>query len=362
MGFSSLQLRAIGLAAHGVSPEQLRDAVAALLERGQDVSADQVIGLLESERGTAPDTECDRLAAWLSQAGAAVALPGGDDYPAHLSPLWPELGAPAWLFVRARNAHVPAGPAVAVVGSRRPTLEGRRVARELGRELAVNGITVVSGLAKGIDQAAHLGALDVEGATVAVLGTGFDVDYPRGDIHLRKAIEASGGLVTEHVPGTPPRKHTFLWRNRIVAGLADATVVVEGGAQSGSLHTARMAAAQGRDVWAVPGPLQAPNSQAPLALIRDGANVVTQLHDVVGAVGAPRLELPGQEARGSVPPGNGLDHDAQTVHRLLSAVPSTPSAIAVAAGLPVPAVSAILADLADHGLAAVTPQGVVAVH
>src|SRR5690625_4529948 len=131
MAFSSLQLRAIGLAASGVSPDQIRDTVASLLATGSDVTAAEVIGQIEHIRGTAPADKHEALASWLADADAGVVLPEHPGYPPHLLPIWPELGAPAWLFVRAPSDGLPTGPAVAIVGSRRPTLEGRSVAREL---------------------------------------------------------------------------------------------------------------------------------------------------------------------------------------------------------------------------------------
>ena len=354
--------RAIALAARGISPERVRTVIAHILECGSTVTLDEVLTELEAHPGVAPEDDTRRLHARLAEHRDSVLLVGDEGYPPHLAQAWPELGAPLWLFARTPRSGLPTGPAVAIVGSRRPTLEGVRVARELARQVANHGITVVSGLARGIDQAAHLGALDADGATIAVLGTGFDVDYPRGDGTLRAAVAAAGGLVTEYLPGTPPRPQHFLWRNRIVAGLADLTVVVEGGARSGSLQTARLAAAQGRDVWAVPGPLRAPSSAAPLALIRDGAHVVTRISDVIDAMGKPPSHGPRSQGPGGAQTPPALGGASARVHGLLGGVPATASALSTAADLPVPTVSAILADLSDRGLAVVTPHGAVAAH
>jgi len=315
----------------------------------------------------------------LAAAGARLLVVGRPGYPRALAPLWPELGAPAWVFVRSPGG-LPAGPAVAVVGTRRPTLDGLRTARALGRFLALRGVTVVSGMARGVDQAAHAGALDVGGPTVAVLGAGLDVDYPRGDQRLRDAVAAAGGLVTEYLPGVPPRPVQFLERNRILSGLADALVVVEGRARSGALHTARLAAEQGRQVLAAPGSLNAPTSEGPLALLRDGALVLTAFEDVLAALPAvPGTEaasraVPGTEAvsrgvpgtrddvAGPVPGGAaaGLDAEARAVLPLLSARPASPGALAGATGLPVVAVLVALSELEGRGLARLAGSGFVA--
>lgn len=355
---ADLRARVVAVAC-SADHEAVRAAVAARLERGDRVAAADVVADLEAKAAagarTPPAAVVERARTALAGCGAAVLVVGDAGYPRRLADAWPELGAPLWLFARGPVADGLAGPAVAVVGTRRPTLDGVRTARALGRLLAEHGVVVVSGLARGIDQAAHRGALDVDGATVAVLGTGFGVDYPRGDDALREAVAAAGGLVTEHLPGTPPRPHRFLWRNRIVAGLADATVVVEGRARSGALQTARLAAAQGREVLAVPGSLHAPASQAPLALIRDGATCVTRLDDVLEAIGVgsdPRpAPGPQQSALDLGPAGPVLDH--------LGSVPAAPGALAAATGLTVPLVLAALADLESRGLAVLTPRGAV---
>jgi DNA processing protein len=373
---AALVVRAVRLARAGwADAARLGRAVGPLLDRPERVDVADVLDALEHlvPRGAAlPDHEATATAgAALVAAGATVALAGHPGYPERLLDAWPELGAPAWLFVRAPYGRLPAGPAVTVVGTRRPSLDGLDTARELGRRLARAGVVVVSGLARGIDQAAHRGALDAGGATVAVLGTGLDVDYPRGDAALRAAVAAAGGLVTEHVCGAPPRPRHFLERNRIIAGLADLTVVVEGQRRSGSLQTARLAAAQGREVWAVPGSVNAPASRGPLDLIRDGAQVVTRLDDVVEAVAAlpPRgpaaaapPAAPAQPDGAPAPPAAGLGADARAVCALLGSVPVTPGALAEAAGLALPLVLAAVGELVGRGLAVVTPRGVVGRH
>lgn len=363
----ALVARAVRMAgATWAGPGRVREAVAACLDTGATVSAAAVFDALERAGALPGRDETATVARGLAGLGARVAVVGEPGYPRRLALAWPELGAPLWLFVRGGDAgRLPEGAgAVAVVGTRRPTLDGLATARELGRVLAGHGAVVVSGMARGIDQAAHQGALDAGGATVAVLGTGLDVDYPYRDGPLRDAVAAAGGLVTEYRPGTKPHARNFLARNRIIAGLADATVVVEGRARSGALQTARLAAAQGREVLAVPGSLHQPASRAPLDLIRDGATPLCRLTDVLDLVGGGqgRLELDGPSGGGPAGAATpaGLGPAAVAVHGLLGPVPATPDALARASGQPVAHVLAAVAELSARGLAATTPRGVVA--
>src|SRR5204863_1250644 len=172
-------------------------------------------------------------------------------------------------------------PTVAIVGTRRASEYGKRIASDLAGGLARAGITVVSGLAAGIDGAAHRAALEAGGRTIAVLGTGIDVVYPSWHAELADAIAVDGALVSEFPCGTPPLPHHFPRRNRIISGLALGTVVVEAAEQSGSLITARYALAQHRDVFAVPGPLGNARQHGPHRLIQEGAKLVTGVADIV---------------------------------------------------------------------------------
>lgn len=359
--------RVLALVAAGVAdPPRARAAVAGLLDAGGDTDASAVVRRLESGAVAAgaavPAAGAQALARRLADSGAAAWLVGQASYPSLLEQAWPELGAPLWLFTRSPAAGLPTGRAVAVVGTRRPSLDGLRVARDLGRLLAASGVTVVSGLARGIDQAAHDGALLAGGPTVGVLGTGFGVDYPHRSAALRERVARAGGLVTEYPPGVGARPHHFLWRNRIVSGLADATVVVEGRERSGALQTARLAAGQGREVLAVPGSINQPTSRAPLALLRDGARPVTRLEDVLDALPSfPRSPAPGgDQGTGHPCRATGLGAAAAAVLALLGATPATPGALAGACGLPVSRVTAAVAELSGRGLARTTPRGVVA--
>ena len=177
-------------------------------------------------------------------------------------------------------------PCVAIVGSRRASPYGINAAATLARQLVSAGIVIVSGLARGIDAAAHQAALDSGGTTIAILGTGIDVVYPRSNVALFKRIEREGLLLTEFAPGLPPKPENFPIRNRVISGISSGTVIVEATGRSGSLITARMAAEQGREVFAVPGSIFAQGTEGTHRLIQYGAKLVHDANDVLE-------ELPG---------------------------------------------------------------------
>ncbi|HSK16380.1 MAG TPA: DNA-processing protein DprA [Gaiellaceae bacterium] len=192
---------------------------------------------------------------------------------------------PSRLYLRGGPPDVLARPSVAVVGARSCSPYGAQVARELARALAAAGVVVVSGLARGIDGEAHRGALAGGGLTVAVLGCGVDRDYPRAHAELARRIAASGLIVSEYPPGVEPAPWRFPARNRIVAGLALATVVVEARERSGALITADFALELGREVFAVPGEITAALSAGSNDLIRQGATPLLRAGDVLEALG-----------------------------------------------------------------------------
>lgn len=224
-----------------------------------------------------------REAAALARLDATVVPWTDPRFPARLR----ETADPPLVLVRQGDLD-PDAPAVAIVGARRASAYGRRVAEDLAAGLASAGVVVVSGLAAGIDAAAHRGALRAGGRTVAVLATGIDRVYPAWNAGLAREIVASGAVVTEFPLGTAPLPYHFPQRNRIVSGLALATVVVEAAEQSGSLITAQCALDQGREVFAVPGPLGSALQQGPHRLIREGATLVRSAEDVLREV-APAL-------------------------------------------------------------------------
>ena len=199
----------------------------------------------------------------------------------------------------------PSDRCLAVVGSRNPTAQGAENARLFARALCGAGLTIVSGLALGVDAAAHEGALDsattpcARAATIAVVGTGLDRVYPRKNLDLAHRIAAQGLIVSEYPLGTPPLPANFPKRNRIISGLSQGTLVVEATLASGSLITARMAAEQGREVFAIPGSIHAPQSRGCHALIRQGAKLVESAQDVLEELKIPATTVPGLPQEGT---------------------------------------------------------------
>lgn len=229
----------------------------------------------------------------MEPAGAILCLePGSPSWPSGLAEIE---GVPERLWARGRSELLAARPRVAIVGTRGPSPYGEAQAARFGRELAAAGIVVVSGMARGIDQAAHRAALDERGATIAVLGSGVDRPWPDGEIARRLA--ADGLLLSEFQPGTDPRPHHFPLRNRVISGLCQGVLVIEAAAASGSLITARWAADQGRQVWALPGRVDHPLSRGTHRLLREGAALVEAPDEIVREVlgtqpaPAPRPEV-----------------------------------------------------------------------
>ena len=203
-------------------------------------------------------------------------------YPENLLAL-PENERPELLYISGKIKESD-DKAVAIVGSRKTTTYGRKMAERFARELVENNITIISGLARGIDTVAHTTALKAGGRTIAVLGCGLDIVYPQENKLLAKKIEGNGALVSEFSPGTKPHAKNFLTRNRIISGLSLAVLVVEGARRSGTLSTAAWAASQGREVFAIPGPIDSPLSAAPLFLIENGAQIARSPKDILDVV------------------------------------------------------------------------------
>ena len=206
------------------------------------------------------------------------------DDPRYPSSLLTIVDPPPVLWIRGQVDSFRA-PAVAIVGSRAGSPYAVTVAERLGADLAARGVTIVSGLARGVDAAAHLGALSGGGPTLAVLGCGADRVYPREHEPLAERVAAAGALLSEFAPGTPPHPRFFPRRNRLISGLSRAVVVVEAGEKSGSLITARCALEQGRDVLAVPGNVLNGRNRGGHALLRDGARLVETADDVLDELG-----------------------------------------------------------------------------
>jgi DNA processing protein len=235
-----------------------------------------------------PDTDAlARGRGWCGKPGHHLLGWHDPDYPALLRRI---PSPPLQLFV-AGDPDCLWHPSVAIVGSRSPSAGGRDNATDFAQALAASGLAVTSGLAAGIDTAAHLSALAAGGRTIAVLGTGADVPYPRANACLHARIQAQGAIVSEHLPGTQARREHFPSRNRIIAGLALGTLVIEAAGRSGALITARMAADCGRDVFAVPGSIHNPLARGCHALIRQGAGLVECAAEVIEALAPVAAEL-----------------------------------------------------------------------
>jgi DNA processing protein len=226
------------------------------------------------------ETELDVLQAWQQQPGNSLLVWGDAAYPDYLSNI---SGAPLLLYLKGSPALL-SRRAVAVVGARNASRQGVLNAEQLAQALSDAGLAIVSGLALGIDAAAHTGGLSGPGGTVAVLGTGIDRIYPARNGALARRIAEEGCIVSEYPLGTPPTRDNFPRRNRIISGLARGVLVVEAAARSGSLITAELALAQGRDVYAVPGSIHATLSKGCNQLIRDGARLVESAADVLQAM------------------------------------------------------------------------------
>lgn len=242
---------------------------------------------LETVRGVGPETsaavtgwtahfDVAREEAKLAQAGATFLTTSDPDYP----PLLREIHDPPIGLYR-KGAYAFADPCIAIVGSRRTTLYGQTVAQRLGADLARLGFCVVSGLARGIDTAAHEGALSVGGKTAAVMGTGLDIIYPSENLGLYRRIAESGAVLSEFPFGRKADRQSFAMRNRIVAGMSRAIVVVESDVDGGAMITAKFAGEQGRLIFAVPGRIDQSTSAGCHQLIRDGATLFTCLDDLL---------------------------------------------------------------------------------
>jgi DNA processing protein len=273
-------------------PRHVFEASAATLARTVPEALARCI--VERDRGPA----VERALEWASAPRRAIVTLADAGYPRQLLEI---SDPPALLYVQGDPAYL-ARASLAVVGSRNATPQGLANARAFARALSDAGVTIASGLALGIDSAAHQGGLEGRGGTIAVLGTGADVVYPRKNHALAGEIAARGALVSEFPLGTPPLQPNFPRRNRLISGLARGCLVVEAALPSGSMITARFAAEQGREVFAIPGSIHSPLSKGCHALIKQGAKLVESAQDVLeelGMAGAP-------PAPGSAPPETGL--------------------------------------------------------
>jgi DNA processing protein len=282
-----------------LGPGALREQLAA-----HEGRVEAVLAALRQRLPTLPDDtrrwlerpderRLDADLAWLAQSGHRLMLAGDEDFP----PLLEVIPQPPVALFLGGDASFLLHPQLAIVGARGATLSGRSHARAFAQALGHAGFAITSGMADGIDGAAHLAALDAGLPTVAVVGTGLDRVYPAKHRELARRLAAEGLLVSEFPPGTPARSDHFPRRNRLIAGLSLGTLVIEAGPQSGSLITARLAAEQGREVFALPGSIHNPLAHGCHRLIRDGARLVETAAEIVEVL-APAAVALGRELAG----------------------------------------------------------------
>jgi DNA processing protein len=243
-----------------------------------------------------------RALEWVTAPGHHLITLADDAYPRALL----EIADPPALLYAVGKLELLRRPALGIVGSRNATPQGERNAESFARALSDAGLTIVSGMALGIDAAAHRGGLAGAGSTIAVLGTGVDVIYPRRNTELAAQIRSRGLLVSEFALGTEPASHNFPRRNRLISGLSQGCLVVEAALASGSLITARAAADQGREVFALPGSIHSPLSKGCHALIKAGAKLVESAEDVLNELGGFRPSGFASTATSAAPADSGL--------------------------------------------------------
>jgi DNA processing protein len=359
-------LRAPGLGAAGIRT-LLRDAGSARAACSGIRKFRRLVGLDQAglDWVTRPDNErLDADLAWLAKPGHRLLRCDEADFPPQLETL-PQ--PPAALFV-AGDPAVLLGPQVAIVGARSATAQGLATARDFARTLSRAGLIITSGMADGIDGAAHTAALEAGSKTVAVVGTGPDLVYPRKHRDLAARIVENGVIASEFPPGTEARPDHFPRRNRLIAGLALGTLVVEAGLQSGSLITARLAAEAGKEVFALPGSIHNPLAKGCHRLIRDGARLVETAAEVIEAL-APAAQAQGAELKARLqaaddletlppgPPPRTQDPDYKALIAALGDVPASLDELAGHTGLSPAALSSMLLLLELDGVVAPAVNG-----
>lgn len=338
----------------GDDPRAVLAAPAAALERVKGVGPT----MSRSITGWTDSVNLAREEQRLVQAGARFITARDEDYPALLRELY---DAPIGLYQKGGYAHD--RPAMAMVGSRKTTLYGQKVARTLALELSRAGFCIVSGLARGIDTAAHEGALEAGGPTVGVLGTGLDIIYPPENIDLYRQVEAAGAVVSEFPFGRRADRQSFAMRNRIVAGMSVGVVVIESDKAGGSMITARFAGEQGRQLFAVPGRIDQPTSAGCHQLIRDGATLVTCVDDILaefsyldGLAPTPIAASPEQTGAGEEGPAL-TPAESQVMACFAGGGRLNADEVVAASGLPIAEVNTTLMMLELHRRLAKQPDG-----
>jgi DNA processing protein len=332
-----------------------RGGIEALLASSEDDLAEEFKSrdlAREVLRG-AEDDDAARWAAAMERGGVRLLTAFEEEYPAGLR----EISDPPFLLHTLGRVERLRLPAVAIVGSRDASRYGRDVAWRLARELSAAGVTVVSGFARGVDEAAHEAALEGPGGTIAVLGCGLDVDYPREHARLKTRLAADQLLLSEYPLGSEPRPQNFPIRNRIIAGLSAGVVVVEASRRSGSLITARLANDFGRDVFAVPGSVFSPTSVGTHELLRDGAILCRTAEDVLSEI-FPSVGTPRPAASVSPVAAAEISAEARRIFDALSREDGLSAEdLSRALDLPAATVLASLFELEGAGMAVAAPGG-----
>ncbi|MEK7223746.1 MAG: DNA-processing protein DprA [Pseudomonadota bacterium] len=291
---------------------------------------------------------------WLSEPGHHLLTWSDPDYPVLLR----EIPDPPLVLYISGERQLLSARQLAIVGSRNPTPMGRENARAFAKSLAGAGLAITSGMALGVDSAAHRGALEAGGKTIAVAGTGLDRVYPARHRDLAHEIVKHGALVSEFPLGTPPLPENFPVRNRIISGLSLGTLVVEAALQSGSLITARMANEQGREVFAIPGSIHAPQARGCHALIRQGAKLVETAQDILEELG-PLAGVALQAAHETTPSAPQLEATMVTLLEHIGHDPVSVDVLIERSGLTAEAVSSMLLQMELNGLVSNCPGGKV---
>jgi DNA processing protein len=359
VGMDATEVRAMLARAPGLTAEHVRALLAVTGSESGLIRESRALGQVGMPRAaraflTSPDQAALRSdLQWIEASGAQLVLCTDPSYPPLLAQT---TGAPPVLFVLG-SLEALHSPQLAMVGSRSPTAAGRKTARDFAAWFARAGLTVTSGLALGVDAASHEGALLADGLTVAVFGTGLDEVYPSENASLAARIRERGALVSEFPPRTQPSRHHFPRRNRIISGLSHGTLVVEAARQSGSLVTARLAAEQGREVFAIPGSIHSPLSRGCHKLIRDGAKLVEAADDVLSEL---RIPLFGQRLTKQAAAGNArssLDKEYEMLLDALGFEPATIDVLVARTGLPGESIASMLLILELEGCVAALPGG-----
>jgi len=292
------------------------------------------------------DELIDKTSAWLAESPLRHVMVLGDaGYP---ELLLQTADPPLLLYLEGRRELLGA-PMLAIVGSRNPSAQGRDNAKAFGRALSQAGLTIVSGLALGVDGAAHEGALAGEASTIAVVGTGLDQVYPRRHQALARTITERGLMVSEYALGMPPLSPNFPRRNRIIAGLARGCLVVEAALQSGSLITARLASEAGREVFAIPGSIHSPQSRGCHALLRQGAKLVERTEDVLEELPATLRQGPPTTVAVQTPAEPAVASELQQVLALMGYEPVSLDELVNRGGWPAAELSGWLLELEMAG-------------